>query len=89
MSWTLVPVNIGDEMKAAQIAEVRAAIIERQEAVGGSAPPVVNVGDGLLASVINTYRTKIEDLLAYFVDDTTGNIWTKAALFERKTIGST
>ena len=82
MAWTLVRVSVGDEIKAGQINEVRDAILERQQVVGGTAPQVVNAGDTLLASIINEYRGKIDGLIPDFVDETSGNHWTKAELFE-------
>ncbi len=82
MSWTLVPVSVGDEIKAGQLTEVRNAILERQQLVGGSGPQAVNAGDTLLASIINEYRGKIDGLIPDFIDETSGNYWTKANLFE-------
>ncbi|KPJ62763.1 MAG: hypothetical protein AMS15_02930 [Planctomycetes bacterium DG_23] len=82
MAWTLVPVSIGDEIKAAQLSEVRSALMERQQVAGGTPPPTVNAGDALLGSVINEYRGRINGIIPDFIDETTGNYWTKAALFE-------
>lgn len=82
MSWTLVPVSVGNEIKAGQLTEVRNAILERQQVVGGSGPQAVNAGDTLLASIINEYRGKIDGLIPNFIDETSGNYCTKANLFE-------
>ena len=82
MAWTSIPVSVGDEIKIGQLTEVRNAILERQQVVGGSAPQAVNVGDALLASIINEYRGEIDSLIPDFIDETSGNYWTKADLFE-------
>ena len=81
MSWTLVPVSIGDDIKAAQIAEVYAEIIDRQVYFGGTAPPVIESGSLLLAEKLGNYRAAVEALIPKFKDEF-GDYWTKAGLFQ-------
>jgi|GEM_PF-3230586 len=87
MGWSLLPVSIGQEASAAQINELRAAIIERRRAVGFAAdgglddPPVVASGELCAAETINAYRARLEEVIPKYLDiDESGNAWTKSAI---------
>ncbi len=84
MGWSNTPLlSIGDTVQVSQIAEVRAAIIERRDAVGLSFSVAERaVGDVCIASSLNNYREHIETLIPHFLNEETGDQWTKATLFE-------
>ena len=89
MGWAKLPGSAGDEIKAEQIDELRAAIIERRRAVGinstagGGDPADVSPGDVCYAATINTYRQRVEGLFDHYVKtDGSGNVWTKSAILE-------
>lgn len=72
----------------AQIAEIRAAILERQAEVGGVDPGAIAADDDMDAADINAYRAAIEALIPLFYNPATGNAWTKSALFAALGLGS-
>jgi hypothetical protein len=87
MGWSKLPVAAGDEVKAEQIDELRAAIIERRRAVGESStagsgdPPDVAAEDVCCASTINAYRQRVEELFGRYIrTGGSGDPWTKAAI---------
>ena len=89
MGWTKLPVSPGDEVKAEQIDELRAAIIERRRAVGmsstsaGGDPPDVSAGDMCYAETINGYRGRMEGLFDHYVKtDGSGDVWSKSSILQ-------
>jgi hypothetical protein len=89
MGWSYLPVAVGSEASAAQIGELRAAIIERRRAVNLSAtgglgdPAVVAAGSLCAAAKINDYRVRVEELFgAYLNTNESGNNWTKSTILQ-------
>ncbi len=87
MGWSELPVSEGSLVTAAQMGELRSAIIERRRAVNFAAaaglgdPPVVSAGSLATAATLNAYRARLEEIIPHYIDtNETGYGWTKAGV---------
>ena len=82
MGWNKLPLTSKVSLEEdTEWDELRAAIVERQNEVGGSPPPTVDADNLVLATTLNAYRQAVEALIPSFyhadgVND--GEAWTKA-----------
>ena len=84
MAWSALPCTSGEVIRAAWFDEIRAAITERTDVVGGSPPD--DVGSGDLIQLRGNYRAAVESLIpSYYAISGTGTstdftVWTKATI---------